>query len=218
VAYNRITGALGTNSAGGGLYDTGQMIVAGCIVAKNTATTGPDVYGTATSGGYNLVGIATSVVTGFTNGVQHDQVGSSVSPLDPLLAGLQSNGGPVPTLALNAGSPAIDQGNSFGLVTDERGAPRPFDFPSIPNAPGGDGSDIGAFEAATTLVQMHQTTTNIVLSWPSYYGNFTVLTATNLGASNSWVTAPGTPTLSGNEFTLTNSIGPGRKFYRLKAN
>src|SRR5436305_8144541 len=32
------------------------------------------------------------------------------------------------------------------LEHDQRGQPRPFDIPSIPNAPGGDGSDIGAFE------------------------------------------------------------------------
>ena len=31
-------------------------------------------------------------------------------------------------------------------IVDQRGLPRPFDFPSIPNAVGGDGSDIGAFE------------------------------------------------------------------------
>ena len=34
----------------------------------------------------------------------------------------------------------------LGLIFDQRGAPRPFDFASIPNAAGGDGSDIGAFE------------------------------------------------------------------------
>jgi hypothetical protein len=32
------------------------------------------------------------------------------------------------------------------LATDQRGMPRPIDHGSVPNAPGGDGSDIGAFE------------------------------------------------------------------------
>lgn len=32
------------------------------------------------------------------------------------------------------------------VTTDQRGFLRPFDDPSIPNAPGGDGADIGAFE------------------------------------------------------------------------
>jgi hypothetical protein len=44
------------------------------------------------------------------------------------------------------GSPAIDQGKRFGESTDQRGMHRPYDFPSIPNASGGDGTDIGAFE------------------------------------------------------------------------
>ena len=42
-----------------------------------------------------------------------------------------------------------DQGYSFGSTTDERGAPRPYDFISIPT-PGGDGSDIGAFELGSS--------------------------------------------------------------------
>src|SRR5207244_50106 len=36
---------------------------------------------------------------------------------------------------------------SFGLTTDQRGVARPFEDPNIPNASGGDGSDIGAYEA-----------------------------------------------------------------------
>jgi hypothetical protein len=57
---------------------------------------------------------------------------------------LQNNGGLTFTHALLAGSPAIDKGNSFGLTVDQRGAMRPYDNPSIPNA--ADGADIGAFE------------------------------------------------------------------------
>ena len=65
---------------------------------------------------------------------------------DSLLGPLADNGGPTLTHALLEGSPAIDQGNSFGESTDQRGLPRPSDFASIPDASGGDGSDIGAFE------------------------------------------------------------------------
>ena len=51
-------------------------------------------------------------------------------------------------MAIPTSSPAFDRGSSFGLRSDERGATRPFDFPTFPNAaaPGADGSDIGAFE------------------------------------------------------------------------
>jgi hypothetical protein len=91
--------------------------------------------------------------TGFVNGVKADRVGSIASPINPKLGLLQMNGGPTPTHALLPGSPAIDQGNCFGVHTDQRGWHRPFDYPSIPNAPGGDGSDIGAFELSGGIVR-----------------------------------------------------------------
>src|SRR6266516_743548 len=54
-------------------------------------------------------------------------------------------------LAVSQLSPAIDKGKrdaipALALNTDQRGMLRPADFASIPNATGGDGSDIGAFE------------------------------------------------------------------------
>jgi hypothetical protein len=67
-------------------------------------------------------------------------------PLDARLGPLQDNGGPTFTMALLPGSPAIDQGVSQGLSTDQRGMPRTADQPNISNASGGDGTDIGAFE------------------------------------------------------------------------
>jgi hypothetical protein len=63
-----------------------------------------------------------------------------------LLGPLSNNGGPTQTMALLAGSPALDNGASNGLAGDQRDLLRPVDFPEITNAPGGDGADIGAFE------------------------------------------------------------------------
>ncbi len=63
-----------------------------------------------------------------------------------MLSFLDDNGGPTMTIALLEGSPAIDKGNSFGESTDQRGLVRPRNFVGIPDASGGDGSDIGAFE------------------------------------------------------------------------
>jgi hypothetical protein len=65
---------------------------------------------------------------------------------DPLLGALGDNGGPTPTQALGAGSPAVDRGVAGGTTTDQRGLPRPFDFTEVANAANGDGADIGAFE------------------------------------------------------------------------
>ena len=109
---------------------------------------GPDLAGDFTSKGYNLIGMANGSI-GFINGINADQVGSIASPIDPLIGPLQMNGGPTPTHALLPGSPAIDQGKSFGVHTDQRGYHRPYNYTSIPNVPGGDGSDIGAFELGT---------------------------------------------------------------------
>ncbi len=91
-----------------------------------------------TSQGYNLEDADSC---GFGSG-PGDLVG-----VPPLLGALADNGGPTRTHVLLAGSPAIDAGSaSSGETTDQRGFPRPSDLPSVANAPGGDGSDIGAFE------------------------------------------------------------------------
>ena len=64
-----------------------------------------------------------------------------------LLGPLQDNGGPTWTHAPLPGSPAIDAGKNFsGSATDQRGAARTIDYSGVPNAPDGDGTDIGAVE------------------------------------------------------------------------
>jgi hypothetical protein len=75
----------------------------------------------------------------------YDQIGTPAAMVDPLLGPLQDNGGPTFTRALRTGSPAIDKGRA-NSPADQRGFPRPYDDPNIPNPVPGDGSDIGAFE------------------------------------------------------------------------
>ena len=147
IALNlaNVGGVGGTNS-----YDDLQQIT------QQIGDCGPDgisfdVAGDFTSQGFNLVGMADGS-TGFTNGVSADQVGNNANPINPLLGSLQMNGGLTPTHTLLPGSPAIDQGNCFGIHADQRGHHRPQNYSSIPNAPGGDGSDIGAFELDTPLI------------------------------------------------------------------
>jgi len=96
------------------------------------------------SNGYNL---SNGDGNGFLTNIG-DQLNTDPK-LDP--AGLQYNGGITKTFALLEGSPAIDNGKQFGVTFDQRGQPRPTDFAAIPNAAGGDGSDIGAYEAADFL-------------------------------------------------------------------
>ena len=66
-----------------------------------------------------------------------------------LLGPLRDNLGRTPTHAPLFGSAALDGGDSSGSSNDQRGLLRPVDLASIANAAGGNGSDIGAFEAQT---------------------------------------------------------------------
>jgi len=134
--------AAGAGSAGGVFRFGGTVTVRNTIIAanRNNATT-PDVAGAFTSSGYNLIGNL-GTATGFTGTA--DQ--TSVANANAGLAALANNGGQTPTHALIAGSFAIDKGLNFGVTTDQRGSIRPVDQPSITNAPGGNGTDIGAYE------------------------------------------------------------------------
>jgi hypothetical protein len=75
-----------------------------------------------------------------------NQTGPNVFGVDPQLGGLANNGGPSQTEAPSASSPVVDKGSASGLNSDQRGVLRPIEFPAIPNAAGGDGSDMGAVE------------------------------------------------------------------------
>jgi len=90
------------------------------IVASNTATgSGPDIDGAVTSQGYNLFGSTTGATIG------GDTTGNLTSAA-PLLGALANNGGLTHTLALLAGSPAINAGTCTGApATDQRGMARP---------------------------------------------------------------------------------------------
>jgi hypothetical protein len=68
---------------------------------------------------------------------------------DPQLGDLGKNGGPTRTMAIPRSSPALDQGHRSGLFFDQRALKRPVSF-DVQRPPGGDGSDIGAFEIQGT--------------------------------------------------------------------
>jgi hypothetical protein len=175
------------------------------------AGSGPDCSGTINSGDYNLIqSTSGATITGTTT---HNLTGQN-----PLLEALADNGGLSVTMAPLAGSPVLDKGKNNGPGTDQRGAPRPFDFASIANAAGGDGSDIGAFESGSPPLEIQKAGSAVVLSWPSFYGGVTVQSVTNVVLSNAWTTVAGTPVVSSNQYVLTNGPITGNKFYRLKGN
>ena len=143
-----IAGNSATNDGGGIGRRGGSFTVVNTIVALNTAPSAPDVLstnGAFTSGGYNLIGVEGAA--GFSQ--TSDRSGTPGATLDPRLGPLRNNGGPTPTRALLAGSPAIDAGLS-DQGSDQRKLPRPVDLPDVPNASGGNGSDIGSYEVAVS--------------------------------------------------------------------
>ena len=128
----------------------GTSMLRNTIVAGNTADSPVfDVSGVFTSSGFNLVG-RTDGSTGFN--ASTDQSGTNAAPLLAQLGALANNGGPTDTMAPLPDSPAVDAGNAFGLTTDQRGVARPVEIAGLPNAPGGDGSDIGAVELTPIFV------------------------------------------------------------------
>jgi PKD repeat protein len=149
-----LTGGAGiANDQTQGTGIAATLTLSNTILALNpTGGNFKTAYGTSLSGGFNLSDdgscaaflTASGDLNNTAAGLQMDGSGN------PLLA---NNGGPTDTIALLSDSVAIDRGKAAddpatGLPTtvDQRGLVRPYDLPNVPNAPGGDGSDIGAFE------------------------------------------------------------------------
>ncbi len=111
-----------------------------CIIARNFVRSNVrDFRGVFTSQGYNFIENTTGTeIIGDTTG--------NILERNPNLLPLSNNGGFSKSHALAPTSPAIDQGKSFMINTDQRGQTRPYDNPSIPNSDNGDGTDIGALE------------------------------------------------------------------------
>ncbi len=128
VGYGTVSGVNGVGTGGGisgglQMYDT--------ILAGNTTSdVDPDLDGSLTSLGHNLIGNS-SGGSGFA--------ATDLLNVDPRLGALQTNGGPTQTMALLAGSPAINAGDNTGAPAyDQRGR----GFSRIV----GGAIDIGAFE------------------------------------------------------------------------
>lgn len=231
IASNNATGS--TFDSGGGIYNEGALGITNSTIAGNQAdyggglngfatlantilagnaagTYGPDANGTITSMDYNLIQQ--------TNGLTLQGTTSHVLlQKDPLLGPLQDNGGPTFTMALLPGSPAIDQGLSFGFYTDQRGFPRVYDLPSITDAGGSDGSDIGAFEfiPSPRLFIQDAANNNVLLSWSTDAADFHLLATPSLAAPSNWTEITNTRATVGNQVYVTNSAAGRRMSFRL---
>jgi len=57
---------------------------------------------------------------------------------------------------------------------------------------------------------------NLVVSWPATFTNFTLESSSGLGASANWVAVPGLPMVVAGRYTVTNAVGTGNRFFRLR--
>ena len=129
---------------GGALFSEGDVSIRFCTIARNTADLGSVVSrGTLALAnsivayavkGQNLAGKLSDLGHNISSdsSLRLDGPGSRIST-DPLLLALADNGGPTPTIALAAESPAIDAAEGLDApLEDQRGVIRPaFDAPDI---------------------------------------------------------------------------------------
>ena len=207
LAGNQALGGPGDSPPGfgyGGAIDnaTAQsaLTIYDTILADGYSDYGPNLFGSLTSLGHNLVDNSTDG-SGFA--------ATDLLNVNPRLGALQDNGGPTQTMALLVGSPAVNVGDNTGAPAyDQRG-------PGFARIFGG-AIDIGAFEAQTPLP------TAILISDVSLLeGNvgttaavFTVqLSAASTGTvSVNYTTADGSATLSDNDYQTqsgTVTFAPG---------
>ena len=168
IADNTVNAA---SAAAGGLFFGAPTTIENSTIASNTGPGIANVFGVAgvltaqssivadpEGGGVNCaIGFISSVVSQGYNLESTNTCGfnhaTDLRNTNPTLEPLTDNGGPTETMQPAAGSPAIDRGKAAaGMTTDQRGSQRPFDVANFPNAPGGDGADIGAYERRVTFV------------------------------------------------------------------
>ena len=138
---------------GGGILNRGTVSSSGSIVAENTGSDCNNVFGTGTvtDQGYNLDS-DNSCFTAPTS-----------LHTNPLLSGLANNGGSTQTLALQQGSPAIDQIPVASCPSsDQRGMTRPDDSETS--------CDIGAYESKDTDLGLKNMPANLTVNATSPQG------------------------------------------------
>jgi CSLREA domain-containing protein len=131
--------------AGGSIYNNASIVtITNSVLAGSSGGNCAAVDETITNGGYNISDDATCGF-GTSTGANGKTIGDSVNPL-LAPAGLQNNGGPTQTIALQAGSPAIAAVPlaQCTVTTDQRGDPRP--------GVGYNACDVGAYEFAAIVV------------------------------------------------------------------
>lgn len=201
------------NSATYSVIDGGTIATMGSLTIQNSILWG-NTGGSIADIGPGTPQVSYSIIEGGYEGTGNLDV-------DPLLGPLQENGGFTQTMALGAGSPAIDAAHDADCpATDQRGVTRPQ----------GDHCDIGAYEyqaatppVVTSITRASPNFTNaatveysVTFSEPvtgvdttAPFGDFTLTTSGVTGAAITAVSGSGTT------YTVTVNTGAGNGTLRL---
>jgi hypothetical protein len=210
-----VSSTIAGNSAdsGGGIAAlSATPSVSNTIIANNVAPSfSPDVNGSFSSGGFNLI----ENTTGASGFIQP----TDITGADPnLVAALANNGGPTQTLALMSPSQAIDSGNPAASAVDQRR----FYRAGVP--------DRGAFEfggspnlTVTTLLDEND---GYVPGGTSNSLRECIAQANTLAGDDTIVfdaglSLPGTITLGGTELAISSNLaieGPGASLLTISGN
>ena len=176
-----------TAAVGGAIHNDGDLLLVNDTISGNSASMGSSSFYSGSAGnvqilntiigrdlnqtvssisgqfqtlGNNIVTDSTGS-TGFTNGVNGDQV-SQNNAIDPLLGSLANNGGQTDTLALLPGSPAISTGNACARTGPCPQLPGVFfqnsrDQRRFIRSPSAKALDVGAFAVSTAIISPNAT-------------------------------------------------------------
>jgi hypothetical protein len=141
VTRNRSSNAVCTDCAGG-VFNYNRDVpstvnLLNTIIAENivaNAVAASDFSGNVSPTSSNNIIGSSQLTNGVSNGVNNNQVGNAILPVNPMLSPLGNYGGTTETHSLLSGSPATDKGNNcvlnaggcgngnLALVNDQRGA------------------------------------------------------------------------------------------------
>jgi hypothetical protein len=200
---NNTTGSARPTGAGINTLTNSTVTLTNTIVANNTdgAGAGDDLASVGGDGSFGTVNVRNSLIRNLEltiNGVNSGNIFNT----DPRLGTLKNNGGPTATLALLAGSPAIDAGNTpfATAANDQRG-------PGF-NRVIGPAVDIGAYEYQPPAVVVTLTASPN----PALVGQTVTFTASVQGAAANSNLVTGTLTffidnVAVTTVTLVNGVG-----------
>jgi len=64
-------------------------------------------------------------------------------------------------------------------------------------------------------LQAQASGTNLVVSWPVWATGYALETSASLSGTNSWAPVTNVPAIIGFQYTVTNAVSAGSRFYRL---